>query len=180
MYAERTIFYTQFAFQLCDDGFNLAHISEHLTNLGVQLFAPISRNINWENPSNWICTKCIFRKLSRHLHLSATSNQIGNNPEYTHKSMVGSSALLTFGLWASKISHLNQDPSSYGTYAITMVQGKNNKKVSFISAYIAVQKGSNIGVDSLYAQQVMVYECKCHQSNILPSHSFCPRSDAIK
>jgi len=94
--------------------------------------------------------------------------------------MVGSSALLTFGLWASKISHLNQDPSSYGTYAITMVQGKNNKKVSFISAYIAVQKGSNIGVDSLYAQQVMVYECKCHQSNILPSHSFCPHSDAIK
>jgi hypothetical protein len=30
---------TKFAFQLCDDGINLSYNTEHLTNLGVHLFA---------------------------------------------------------------------------------------------------------------------------------------------
>jgi hypothetical protein len=42
-------------------------------------------------------------------------------------------------------------------YTITTIQGKGNKKISFIAAYIVVSKGS-IGVDSLYAQQTTLYE----------------------
>jgi hypothetical protein len=36
------------------------------------------------------------------------------------------------------------------------IQGKGNKFISFLAAYIAVKKGSDIGVESLYAQQYTI------------------------
>ena len=35
-----------------------------------------------------------------------------------------------------------------------------------VSAYIAVQKGSDIGSESLYAQQVLIYEKQCIKNRI--------------
>ena len=40
-----------------------------------------------------------------------------------------------------------------GPFAVTTIQGKGQKDISFILAYIAVQKGSDMGVESLFAQQ---------------------------
>jgi len=51
--------------------------------------------------------------------------------------------------------------------------------VSFIAAYIAVIKGSDIGTDSLYAQQCTIHENKSVKCGIIPK-SFCPRIHAIK
>jgi hypothetical protein len=53
------------------------------------------------------------------------------------------------------------------------------KKKSFISAYIAVNKGSDIGIESLYAQQIALYEQRCLASKKAPK-LFCPRQDVIK
>jgi hypothetical protein len=58
--------------------------------------------------------------------------------------------------------------------------GKCNKEVSLISAYIAVKKGTHIGIESLYAQQVTVYEQHCKKAGKLPKKDFCPRIHAIK
>jgi len=41
--------------------------------------------------------------------------------------------------------------------------------VTFIAAYIAVMKGSEIGVKSVYAQQMTLYEQKMNKKGIIPS-----------
>jgi len=43
---------TQFAFQLHDDGINMSYIFDNITHHDIQMFAPISPNINWNNLSN--------------------------------------------------------------------------------------------------------------------------------
>ncbi len=52
--------------------------------------------------------------------------------------------------------------------------------MTFIAAYIAVMKGSEIGVESVSAQQMMLYEQKMNKKGIIPPQSFCPRSNAIQ
>jgi hypothetical protein len=165
---------TQFAFQLYNDRINLSQIIESLICLNAQMFVPISPNIKWNNPSNWVRTKKIFKKLSRQVHLSAISNIIGKDPEHIKKSLVGGTALLTFGLWSTKVSHYSHDPSGHGTFSITTIQGKNIF-FSFIAAYIAVNKGSNIGVDSINAQQTTLYKRQCITSGEIPNPNYCPR-----
>jgi hypothetical protein len=171
---------THFAFQLYDDGINLANIICNILILGAKMFVPISPNINWENPSNWShITRLQFHNLSTQIHLTATSSMIGMEHEYTLKSLVGGSAIITSGLWASKVSQSTRDLSGYGTFTTTTIQGKHNKKVTFIAAYIAIQKGSNIGIDFLYAQQTTVYEKLCRKNTLL-SCKFCLRTNAIQ
>jgi hypothetical protein len=59
---------------------------------------------------------------------------------------------------------------------------EQQKKKIFIAAYIAVQKGSNIGVESLFAQHVTINErlIAAHPNPSRISSKFCPRKDAIK
>jgi len=93
--------------------------------------------------------------------------------------LVGGNAILTFGQWATKQSHFFPDSSGFGSFTVTTIQGKNNKKVSFISAYIAVNKGAKIGIDSLYAQQTTLHERTRIKQGKSPDPKFCPRKDAI-
>jgi len=58
-------------------------------------------------------------------------------------------------------------------------QGNTIKK-SVFSAYIAVPKGSNIGVESLYAQQMTIHEKRYLKSRSTKMITYCPRTDAIK
>ena len=166
---------TQFSFQLFNDGLDLSHILHHLPLLHVSMFVPISPNVIWNNPSNWTQTKQIFHPLSRQIHLSACSSNFGIGSEYLHKSLVGGNAILTFGQWATKVSHFFPDASGFGSFTVTTIQGKNNKKVSFISAYIAVNKGAYIGIDSLYAQQTTLHELTRIKQGKSPDPKFCPR-----
>jgi hypothetical protein len=78
---------------------------------------------------------------------------VGKELHYANKHIVGGAAILTFGLLASKVINAFPDPCGFGSFTVTTIQGKGNKHISIISAYIAVQKGSDIGIDSLYAQQ---------------------------
>jgi hypothetical protein len=83
---------------------------------------------------------------------------MGLEPQFANKNLVGWLANLTGGLWASKVSSASQDTSGFGTFSITTIQGKDNKRISFISAYIAADKGTNNGTESLFAQQTMIQE----------------------
>jgi hypothetical protein len=68
-----------------------------------------------------------------------------------------------------------------GRIVLLLFKEKNDKNISFIAAYIAVQKGSNIGVESLYAQQVMVDEHHSLKLNSTYGHQeFLSQKDAIK
>jgi hypothetical protein len=156
------------------------NIINNLKILGVSMFAAISPNVNWKNSSNWVRTKQLFRPHFNQVHLSASSSDIGNDPLYINKHLVGGSALLTFGLWSSKISTSTLDESGHGIFSVTMIQGKGKRCISFISAYIAVSKGSDIGTESLFAQQVTLHEKNSIKSGLLPSKSFCPRIHAIR
>jgi len=93
--------------------------------------------------------------------------------------LVGGAALLSLCIQASKVSSSWSDPSGMGSFTVTTIAGKQDKKKSFISAYIAVNKGSDIGIESMFAQQVTLYEQQCLSSKQIPK-PFCPRQDEIK
>jgi hypothetical protein len=171
---------TQHNFKLYGDGLEMHNLQNHLITLGISLFAPISPNVNWQNHSNWSRARHIFRQAFKQVHLSASSSDVGKDPFYLNKHLIGGSAILTFGLWASKVSSLSNDTSGHGSFSITMIQGNDNKFVSFIAAYISVQKGSDIGTESVYAQQQTLYEKEMLMKGKLPNDKFCPRANAIK
>jgi hypothetical protein len=171
---------TQHDFKLYGDGLEMHTLQNHLITLGISLFAPISPNINLQNLSNWSRARNIFRQAFKQVHLSASSSDIGKDPLYLNKHLIGDSAILTFGLWASEVSSSSNDNSGHGSFSITTIQGKGNKFMSFIAAYISVQKGSDIGTESVYAQQQSVYEKEMLMKGKLPNNKSCPRANAIK
>jgi hypothetical protein len=136
------------------------------------MFVPISPNVNWKNNSNWLCTKFLFRSLSPHTHISATSSDMGLDINYFHKQLVGGTAIITSGIWATKVSSYYGNKSGFGSYSVTTLQGKNKRKISFIAAYIAVRKGTNIGVESMFAQQTTIYKHQCMLHNRIPEKYF--------
>jgi len=69
--------------------------------------------------------------------------------------------------------------TGYGTYSVTTIQGKGNRIVSFILVFIAVKKVSDIGIESLFAQQQTIYKWWYFRYSSKPSH-FCPRKNAVK
>lgn len=117
---------TQFSFKIQGDNLDISNIINHLQQLDTQMFFAISPNINWQNQINWIKTKCLFCWLSPHIHLSAMFSEISKDPDYFHKDLIGGYAIITAGLWASKVSATTTDGSGLGTFTITTIQGKNN------------------------------------------------------
>jgi hypothetical protein len=89
---------TQHDFKICGDGIEMISIQNHLSSIGISVFAPISPNVNWKNSTNWPRTRQIFRPTFQHVHLSATSSNIGLDPLYLHKHLIGGAAILSFGL----------------------------------------------------------------------------------
>jgi len=170
---------TQHSFQLYDQTLDMTVMIDNLRNTDANMFMPISLNVNWHNKMNWVHRKCRFCVISQHTHLSAVSSNIGLDPSYKHSSLVGCVAIATFGSWSSKVCCSSQVYSGLGTYTINTIQGKHNKLISFIAAYISVQRGSNIGTESLYAQQVTLHEKKNKKNGSFLNKSFCPRKDAI-
>jgi hypothetical protein len=113
---------TQNSFRLYDNGIELPTLIGNLQSLGVSMFSPISPYVNWKNTSNWIRTKNIFQPYFKHTHLSATSSDIGLDKLYFNKQLIGGSAILTFGLWSSKVSHSSYDDSGMGTFCTTTIK----------------------------------------------------------
>lgn len=70
--------------------------------------------------------------------------------------------------------------NGFGSYSYTTIQGKGNKNITVIAAYITVMKGSQIGVELLFARQVTLYESQCIRQGKCPSSSFSPRTTAIQ
>jgi len=170
----------QFSFQIFDDNADVTNILLNIQALQAQMFVPISPNVNWKNCSNLIRTKKLFRSISPHIHISADSSATGNSREYFIKQLIGGTAIITTGIWSTKVSYVQGDDSEFGSFTITTLQGKNQKRISFIAAYIAVNKGSNIGIDSLFAQQTTIYEQNCLLQNRIPDKKYCPRKHAIQ
>jgi hypothetical protein len=161
---------TQHAFCIYGEIFSTQHMINHLTLLNVGMFAAISPNLNWCNKSHAIKTKQIFCKHSPHVHISSNSSDIGYEKEYLFDPhLIGGNTLLTFGIWASKVSSIDMDTSGQGVYTSTTIMGKNKKMITFITAYISVLKGNDIGVESLYAQQLMIHEKQAIRQKSTPN-----------
>lgn len=171
---------TQHDFQLYGDGMEMSCLLHNLRETEAQVFCPISPNVNWNNQSNWIRTRRLFRPIFQSTHLSTVSSVLGSSPPFSGNYLNCGTAILSFGLWSSKVSSLFHDTSGYGVFSVTTLQGRTNKHLSLVSAYITVQKGSDIGSESLYAQQVLIYEKQCIKNRKPTDKSFCPRINAIK
>jgi hypothetical protein len=121
---------TQHSFKLYGDDILLCSSIDNLLELGASMCDPISPNINWHNPLNWLRTRHLFQQNFKQVHLSAVSSDIGLEKQYIDKSLIGGSAILTFGLWASKVSSSTHDLSGNRSYSMTTIQGKLNKKIT--------------------------------------------------
>jgi len=165
---------TQHSFRIWGETFSTQTIISNLHLYEVDMFAAISPNINWRNHSNWVRTKQVFRPRSPRIHLLATSSEIGDDPSYLSQAII-----LTFGLWASKVSKVHYDPSGMGIFTSTTLLGKNHKKVTCILACISVQKSGHVGADTVHAQQKTIYEKSCLASKRPIQPNLCPRKHAI-
>jgi hypothetical protein len=58
--------------------------------------------------------------------MSAVSSDIGKDPHFFNKHLVGGVAISTFGHWASKVCISSNDPGGNGTFPVTTIQGKTN------------------------------------------------------
>jgi hypothetical protein len=86
---------TQHDFRLYGDGIKISTISNQLQPLGINMFVPISPNVNWLNPSNWTQTRQLFRLNFHQVSVSTVSSNIGLDPLYLHKNLIGGAAILT-------------------------------------------------------------------------------------
>jgi len=89
---------TQNSFRIYGDGIEMPNMIGNLLSLAVSMFCPISPDVNWKNTYNWLRTKCIFQPSFKQVHLLAISSDIGTDPLYFSKHLVGGAAILTFGL----------------------------------------------------------------------------------
>jgi hypothetical protein len=171
----------QYALQLTRDNHEISQIATNLTNLQASAFAVISPNINFCNISHALKFKKSFQPAFKQVHLTASSCEFGAQPCYKNiETLTGGTAILSFNQWASKVESTQYDKRGQGSFSITTYNGKNGRKLSLIVAYIAVQKGTNHGETSLYAQQYTMMEFEAKKQKRAPTSSFCPRKAAIK
>jgi hypothetical protein len=88
------------------------------------LFPSVQTSIGATVPTGYKPNK--YSRKFHHTITFATSSDIGKEKDYFITSLVGGSAILTFGLWSSKVCSFESDESGYGTYTITTLQGKSN------------------------------------------------------
>jgi len=131
---------TQFAFSIYSDLINISNILSNVKQLDTHIFAPISPIINWHNNGHHSCTQALFRKAFPQVHLSATSSNVGLHKELIDKSLVGVTVVLSLGIWASKVSNSWSDPSGMGSFTVTTISGKHEKKIVHFSIYCCQQR----------------------------------------
>jgi hypothetical protein len=73
---------TQHSFRIHGDNIELPNITSHLQSFGIGRFAPISPYVNWLVSNNWPRTRQLFRPHFQQFHLSATSSDIGKDPNF--------------------------------------------------------------------------------------------------
>jgi hypothetical protein len=171
----------QYSTQLSYNNNELMEAIHNLKNLQASMFAISSPNINWHNPSHWVQFKRNFQSQYQQVHISATSSDIGKEPNYINRPLlIGGAAILTFNQWASKVHHTQTDERGHGTFCVTTILGRNGRKISFICAYISVLKGTTKGENTVYAQQMTLMEQHAYKANRVLPLGICPRKEAIK
>jgi hypothetical protein len=80
------------------------------------------------------------------MHLSVTSSDMGKHELYwQYCTLLGGTAMSSLNQWASRVFSSHMDPKGQGSYASTTFQGKNDKTLSIMCAYIAAQNRSPKG-----------------------------------
>jgi len=145
--------------------------SENCKSLAASVFAISSPNVNWHTSSYTAKFKHPFLHAFQYAHLSTTCSDIGKQGTYRNNSTLqGRNAIITLSHWASRVSASYQEPHGHGSFTSTTFQGRNNRKLTVICAYIAVLNGRDMGETSVYHQQY---------TNSIKSN-YCPCKAAVK
>jgi hypothetical protein len=172
---------TQYALQLTQNRIEVTQVIENLQIAEASIFVAISPNVNWANPSHWSKFKSPFKTSYKQGYMHAASSDIGASPSHRNiELLIGGNAILSFDLWASKVSETRTDPRGHGSYIVNTYLGKNGRKLSIISAYISVVKGNTFGENTLHAQQIMIMEQDAMKNGKIWYTNQCPRRAAIK
>ena len=95
---------TQHSFNLYGDGIEIESSIDNLHELGAFMFAPIRPNVNWHNQNNWVSSKQLFHPCFQQVHVLAVSSDIGLEPQFAQRNLIGGLAISTFGLCVFKVS----------------------------------------------------------------------------
>lgn len=171
----------QFSFQLGQHNTEIIPTIQNLENLQTSVFAVSSPNINWCNATNIALFKQPFKKAFQHLHLSHVSSDVGAQPVYKkYKNLTGGALVMSINHWATRVVVGRSDTRGHGSFTMTTYSGKGNKQLTIICAYIAVQKGTDLGETSFYGQQTLIMEQQWKAKKNTPYQHKCPRKEAIK
>lgn len=87
---------TQHSLQLTNNKYNSIQLTRNLKEAHTAIFAAISPNINWHNPSHKIQFKYPFTRMFQQTHISAVSSDVGKLPNYIYTpTLVGGAAIIT-------------------------------------------------------------------------------------
>jgi hypothetical protein len=113
--------------------------------------------------------------------MATVSSDMGNHQTYRkYTTLPGGSAVLSFDHWATRANKTHYVPRGHGTYTVTTYNGRHGYKITIICAYIAVQKGLELGETSVYSQQCFIMEQKQIREKTSTTKIECPRIEAMK
>jgi hypothetical protein len=149
----------QYSLQASNENEELMKTILNLQQIQASIYTAISPNINLCNPSHNVTFKKSFMTAYKQVHLSATSCKIGLQHKCCNQhNLTGGTTIITTDQWVSKVCNTQQDPRGHGSHTTTTLQGRSNREISIIAAYISVEKGTYAGINTVHAQQKIVME----------------------
>ncbi len=171
----------QYSLQLGQHNTEIHSTLQQLLTLQASVFAVSSPNINWRNSSNTAYFKNVIKGAFQYIHMSYDSSVVGDQAPYNkYRNLIGGALILSLDHWATRVVSSNGDNRGHGSFTMTTYSGRRNKSLTIICAYIAVQKGSDLGETSFYSQQTLLMEQQWKATTNTPYRHKCPRKEAIK
>jgi hypothetical protein len=121
-------------------------------------------NLNWNNYENKNACSTIFKKYWRQTKISMTSSAKNTREYYQPRGV----AMVTGFPWASR-TKTYVDQSNLGRWVESEISGKQNRKVTIISAYIVCKDSiDRSGPNTAYTQQWLILKEKNPHANPEP------------
>ena len=132
----------------------IASAAKAIHDRSADIFAFSETNCNWERPLVYHEILQPFRKRWKHLVLQPTTPDCAHNPTLAQQPRLqGGASLGVTGPLVSRIIHRGQDQSGLGRWAHTTFRGKDDRRLTIISAYCPV---NSTGPNTVHQTQLEI------------------------
>ena len=122
------------------------------------IFAFSETNCNWERPTVYHEILQPFRKIWKHIVIQPTTPDCSHNPTLARQPRIqGGAAIGITGPLVSRIIHRGHDQSGLGRWAYSTLRGKDDHKITIISAYCPVNSSGPNTVNQIQ-QEILSFQ----------------------